>query len=101
MRTELEVCTHISQGVVEIAVFIGNALQARLAHISPAELLLPEDGLSKSTERMLAHYAAYAVLAPCSFSCPHLSVLDIPIQSIEYVRNASPMRCPIPMPLPF
>lgn len=32
--------------------------QTRLAHISPAELLLPGSRLSKPTEKMLEHFTA-------------------------------------------
>lgn len=32
-------------------------VQTRLVHIAPAELLLPETGLSRPTEKMLLHFA--------------------------------------------
>ncbi|KAI0340128.1 DNA mismatch repair protein MSH3 [Trametopsis cervina] len=35
-------------------------LETRLVHITPSELLLPEDKLSKPTEKMLAHFTAHS-----------------------------------------
>lgn len=37
------------------------SLQTRMVHISPSELLLPEEGLSKSTEKILAYFTTYVL----------------------------------------
>ncbi|GJE98116.1 MutS family DNA mismatch repair protein [Phanerochaete sordida] len=34
-------------------------LETRLVHLSPAELLLPEEGLSRSTEKVLSHFVIH------------------------------------------
>lgn len=36
--------------------------QTRMVHTKPAELLLPDKGLSKPTEKMLAHFTEYVGL---------------------------------------
>ncbi|WWC68667.1 uncharacterized protein I206_102599 [Kwoniella pini CBS 10737] len=36
---------------------VRSELETRLTHLQPAELLLPKAGLSKATEKVLAHYA--------------------------------------------
>ncbi|PSS32179.1 hypothetical protein PHLCEN_2v2052 [Hermanssonia centrifuga] len=40
------------------ATYPDNPLKTRLVHITPSELLLSEDGLSKSTEKMLNHFTS-------------------------------------------
>lgn len=53
MRTELEVCTKVDSRIQFLKVY-----KTRMVHINPSELLLPEKGLSDSTDKMLAHFAA-------------------------------------------
>jgi DNA mismatch repair protein MSH3 len=36
---------------------VRTELETRLSHLSPAELLLPSEGLSKATEKVLKHFA--------------------------------------------
>lgn len=53
MRTELEVALFLS---LDFSSFTYLS-QTRMVHCKPAELLLPEEGLTKPTERMLNYFA--------------------------------------------
>lgn len=57
MRTELEVRSPFADKTKT-----HNIPKTRMVHITPSELLLPEEGLSKSTDKMLAYFTAYVSL---------------------------------------
>ena len=55
MRTELEVRTYV---VLSIISHTYTGLYTRMVHTTPSEVLLPEDKLSKPTEKMLKYFTA-------------------------------------------
>jgi len=57
MRTELEVTSFMPTDLTPFTYLS----QTRMVHCKPAELLLPEQGLTKPTERMLNYFAGWVL----------------------------------------
>ena len=107
MRTELEVCSP-DQSPPRFLTQWFLCAQTRMVHSKPYELLLPEEKLSKASEKMITHFTQYdcyySSLTQRPITLHHLlgSRLQTgPIPTTRYAQSVSSIVCPIPKHSPI
>ncbi|ORY24383.1 muts domain V-domain-containing protein [Naematelia encephala] len=67
---------------------VRTELETRLTHLQPAELLLPATGLSKATEKVLAHFAGHTkTSASSSVRIERIAKIDTYDASFDYLTK--------------
>ena len=93
MRSELEV----SRPRIHSEPSLNTYFKTRMAHIKPSELLLPEEKLSKASEKILSHFARYGtnvhLLLGCILLHSRTEVAQVDrVFVIEHVSNATKVK---------
>ncbi len=86
MRTELEVCPTQSTRFYRVLIWV----QTRLVHLRPAELLIPERGISEPTTKLLHYFIGYSGIFHVLSMHAHCAIRDSATGDklrIEYIKE--------------